>query len=124
MATSGRILHHLKRFAPDPHSAILLAGQLASGTRGGALAAGADTLKIHGRHVQVNAEVAHLDMLSAHADQEELLGWLEHGDAPRHTYLVHGEPAASDALRHTIEEQLRWPVSVPDYRDTVDIHAL
>jgi len=124
MATSGRILHHLKRFAPDPNSAILLAGQLASGTRGGALAAGADTLKIHGRHVQVSAEVAHLDMLSAHADQEELLGWLEHGDAPRHTYLVHGEPSASDALRHTIEEQLRWPVSVPDYRDTIDIYAL
>ncbi len=124
MATGGRILHHLKRYAPDPNSAIVLAGYQAAGTRGGALAAGADTLKIHGRHVQVRAEVAHLDMLSAHADQEELLGWLEHGDAPRHTYLVHGEPVASDALRHTIEEQLRWPVSVPDYRDTIDIHAL
>ena len=123
MATGGRVLHHLKHFAPDPNSAIVLAGYQAAGTRGGALAAGADTLKIHGRHVQVKAEVAHLDMLTAHADQEELLGWLEHGEAPRHTYLVHGEGTAADALRHAIEEQLHWPVCVPDYRDTIDLHA-
>jgi len=75
-------------------------------------------------NVSINAEVAHFDMLTAHADQHELLGWLEHDDAPRHTFLVHGEPAAADALRRAIAEQLRWPVSVPDYRDTVDVHAL
>lgn len=124
MATGGRVVHHLKRFAPDPNSAILLAGFQAAGTRGAALAGGADKLKIHGRYVPVNAEVVQLDMLSAHADQDELLGWLEHGDAPRCTFLVHGEPAASDALRFAIEEQLRWNVRVPDYRETVDIHAL
>lgn len=123
MATGGRVVHHLKRFAPDPNSAIILAGFQAGGTRGAALAEGADKLKIHGRYVPVNAEVVQLDMLSAHADQDELLGWLEHGDAPRCTYLVHGEPSASDALRHAIEEQLRWNVRVPDYRETVDIYA-
>ena len=124
MATGGRVVHHLKRYAPDPNSAIVLAGFQAGGTRGAALADGVDKLKIHGRYVPVNAEVVQLDMLSAHADQDELLGWLEHGDAPRCTFLVHGEPAASDALRHDIEEQLRWNVRVPDYRETVDIYAL
>jgi metallo-beta-lactamase family protein len=124
MATGGRVVHHLKRFAPDPNSAIVLAGFQASGTRGAAMAGGADKLKLHGRYIPVSAEVVQLDMLSAHADQDELLGWLEHGDAPRCTFLVHGEPAASDALRFAIEEQLRWNVRVPDYRDTVDIHAL
>ena len=124
MATGGRVVHHLKRYAPDPNSAIILAGFQAAGTRGASLAAGIDKLKIHGRYVPVNAEVIQLDMLSAHADQDELLGWLEHGDAPRCTFLVHGEPAASDAMRHSIEEQLRWNVRVPDYRETVDIYAL
>lgn len=124
LATGGRVLHHLKRTGPDPNSAIVLAGIQAAGTRGATLAAGADSLKIHGRNVSINAEVAHFDMLTAHADQHELLGWLEHDDAPRHTFLVHGEAAAADALRRAIEEQLRWPVSVPDYRDTVDVHAL
>lgn len=124
LATGGRVLHHLKRVGPDRNSAIVLAGIQAAGTRGATLAAGADSLKIHGRNVSINAEVAHFDMLTAHADQHELLGWLEHDDAPRHTFLVHGEPAAADALRRAIAEQLRWPVSVPDYRDTVDVHAL
>jgi metallo-beta-lactamase family protein len=124
MATGGRVVHHLKRFAPDPANAIILAGFQAAGTRGAALAGGIDKLKIHGRYVPVGAEVIQLDMLSAHADQDELLGWLEHGDAPRCTYLVHGEPGASDALRHDIEEQLRWNVRVPDYRETVDIYSL
>jgi len=124
LATSGRVLHHLKHTGPDPNSAIVLAGVQAAGTRGATLASGADSLKIHGRNISINAEVAHFDMLTAHADQHELLGWLEHDDAPRHTFLVHGEPEAADALRRAIEEQLRWPVSVPDYRDHVDIHAL
>jgi metallo-beta-lactamase family protein len=35
------------------------------------------------------------------------------------TFITHGEPAASDALRHRIEEELRWACIVPDYRDEV-----
>jgi len=36
--------------------------------------------------------------------------------APKQTFIVHGEPAASDALRQRIERELRWPVSMPEYR--------
>ncbi len=53
-------------------------------------------------------------MLSAHADAGEILRWL-HGfkQAPRMTFITHGEPAASDALRHRIEEELGWPARSP-----------
>ncbi|GLR53670.1 hypothetical protein [Shinella yambaruensis] len=34
MATGGRVLHHLKAFAPDARNTILLAGFQAAGTRG------------------------------------------------------------------------------------------
>jgi metallo-beta-lactamase family protein len=34
MATGGRVLHHIKRFAPDPRNTILFAGYQAGGTRG------------------------------------------------------------------------------------------
>ena len=43
---------------------------------GAALAAGADSLKIHGRYYGVKAEVEKVDLFSAHADQEGLLTWL------------------------------------------------
>ena len=76
MATGGRVLHHLKQYAPDPKNTILFAGFQAGGTRGAAMVAGADSIKIHGEYVPVRAQVKNLDMLSAHADADEILRWL------------------------------------------------
>lgn len=122
MATGGRVVHHLKTFASDARNAILFAGYQAGGTRGAALVQGAKELKIHGEYVPIRARVECLDMLSAHADYEEVLAWLrEFDDAPRRTFITHGEPAASDALRRRIKEKLRWNCQVPGYRDEVEL---
>lgn len=119
MATGGRVVHHIKAFAPDHRNTILFAGFQAAGTRGAAMLGGAESVKIHGQYVPLRAEVAALDMLSAHADREEILGWLRGFEqAPRRTFVTHGEPVAADALRHAIEERFGWSVTVPDYRDT------
>ena len=122
MATGGRVVHHLKAFAPDARNTILFAGYQAGGTRGGALLAGAETIKIHGEYVPVRADIVSLDNLSAHADYTEILDWLKHFEAPpRQTFVTHGEPQASDALRHRIEEGLGWRTVVPDYLETVEL---
>jgi len=116
MATGGRVVHHIKAFAPDPRNAIVFAGFQAAGTRGAAMVDGATQVKIHGEWVPVRAEVATLDSLSAHADREELLDWLSLlPRPPRHVYVTHGEPESADALRQAIEERHRWPCSVPEY---------
>jgi metallo-beta-lactamase family protein len=115
MATGGRVLHHLKSYAPERKNAILFAGFQAGGTRGAAMMSGAETIKIHGQYVPVRAEVLNLEMLSAHADADEILRWLRgFKTAPRQAFITHGEPAASDALRHRIEEDLGWACNVPD----------
>jgi metallo-beta-lactamase family protein len=122
MATGGRVLHHLKHYAPDRRNTILFAGFQAGGTRGAAMMAGADSVKIHGTHVPVRAEVANLEMLSAHADAEEILRWLRgFKTLPRTTFITHGEPAASDALRHRVEEELGWTCVVPDHGQLVEL---
>lgn len=122
MATGGRVLHHLKRYAPDPRNTILFAGFQAGGTRGAAMVAGVDSIKIHGGYVPVRAEVKNLDMLSGHADADELLRWLRgFKAAPRMTFITHGEPTASDALRHRIEEELGWCCLIPEHGQKVDI---
>jgi metallo-beta-lactamase family protein len=77
-------------------------------------------VKIHGGWVDVRAEVARIENLSAHADQEELIAWvatMEH--RPRHIFLVHGEPAAADALRVRIVDRLGIPCTVPQQDDRV-----
>ena len=116
MATGGRVLHHMKTFAPDDRNMILLPGFQAAGTRGEALAGGASEIKIHGEYVPVGAEVVKLDSMSAHADYAEILEWLRGFQRPpRHTFVTHGEPSAADEMRRRIEETLGWKVSVPEY---------
>jgi metallo-beta-lactamase family protein len=116
MATGGRVLHHLKRYAPDSRNTILFAGFQAAGTRGADMVAGAASVKIHGAYVPIRAEVHNLSMLSAHADADEILSWLRRFDkAPRMTFIVHGEPSGSDVLRRRIEEELGWKCKIPEY---------
>lgn len=122
MATGGRVLHHLKQYAPDAKNTVLFAGFQAGGTRGAAMMAGANSIKLHGEYVPVRAQVSNLDMLSAHADADEILRWLRGFKAPpRMTFITHGEPAASDALRRRIEEELGWPCIVPEQSQRVEL---
>ena len=122
MATGGRVLHHLKHYAPDPKNAIVFAGFQAGGTRGAAMVAGVETIKIHGEYIPVRASVANVEGLSAHADAEEILRWLGgFKRPPKTTFITHGEPMASDMLRRRIEETLGWSCVVPEQGQTTGL---
>lgn len=122
MVTGGRILHRLKRYAPDHRSTIVMAGYQAGGTRGASLLKGAEAIKIHGSYVPVRAEVVSLDMLSAHADQHELLRWLSGFKAPpRECFAVHGEAESADRFRLKIAEQFGWATRVPEHLERVEL---
>ncbi len=113
MATGGRILHHLKRRLPDPRTTVLLPGFQAADTRGRKLQEGAREIRIHGESVPVRAKIETLDGLSAHADRQEILRWLNgFVRPPRQAYVVHGEPAAAEALAAAMRVRLGWRVTV------------
>jgi metallo-beta-lactamase family protein len=120
MATGGRVLHHIKRFGPDPRSTILFAGYQAAGTRGAAMLAGQDAVKIYGEYVPIRAQIANLDMLSAHGDADEIMRWLANFKRkPKTCFITHGEPEAAAALAHRIEGDLGWRCKVPEIMDEV-----
>lgn len=122
MATGGRVLHHLRHYAPNPKNLVLFAGFQAGGTRGAAMVAGADIIKIFGEYVPVRAKVENLEMLSAHADSDEIMRWLKTAKTPPKTiFVTHGEPAASDALRQRIEQELGWTCVVPEQGQVADL---
>jgi metallo-beta-lactamase family protein len=122
MATGGRVIHHLKSFAPDSRNLILFSGYQAAGTRGAAMLNGADHIRIHGQDIPVRAEIATLSTLSAHADAGETMQWLSgFRAAPRTTFVTHGEPPAAEALRQRIEHELGWKVTVPDHLQSFDL---
>ena len=116
MATGGRVLHHLKVYAPDARNTILFTGYQAGGTRGAELVNGAGEIKIHGQYWPVRAEVRNLEMLSAHADADELLAWIQAiENPPEQVFVVHGEPDAADTLRRRIQETLHCSCIQPEY---------
>jgi metallo-beta-lactamase family protein len=122
MATGGRVLFHLERFAPDHRNTVLLVGHQAAGTRGDQLLQGERRIKIHGQQVNVRAEVVALNGLSAHADADEILDWLRTFEAPpRETFITHGEPRASDALRRRIQDELGWSARAPEHLERVEL---
>lgn len=122
MASGGRVVHHLKAFAPNPNHTVLFVGFQAAGTRGAAMIDGAESIKIHGQYIPVRANVEFISNLSAHADYAEIIDWLYGFEAPpRRTFITHGEPVAADAMRLHIEEELHWNVQVPDYLETVKL---
>jgi metallo-beta-lactamase family protein len=119
MLTGGRVLHHVAAYGSDPRNAIVLSGFQAGGTRGAALVEGERTLRIYGRDIPIRAEVVALESLSAHADSDQLIAWMKAAPvAPSQTYITHGEPEASDALRIRIQRELGWAARVPELGET------
>jgi metallo-beta-lactamase family protein len=123
MATGGRILHHLAQRLPDERNSVVFVGFQAAGTRGRALSEGAHQVRIFGQDYPVRAAVQVIDSFSAHGDYSEILRWLSgFKQAPRRTFLVHGEPKAIDAMKeHIVSTYKAWQVEVPAYRQTYEI---
>lgn len=122
MITGGRILHHLARRLPDSRSTVLIVGYQSEGSGGRALLDGAKYLRIHGEEVPVRAQIVEISQLSAHAGRSELLRWLSGFQAPpRQLFLVHGEPSGLNGLRDAVAEKFHWPVTIPEYKQTVEL---
>ncbi|HTQ23216.1 MAG TPA: MBL fold metallo-hydrolase [Candidatus Binataceae bacterium] len=120
MATGGRVLHHLANRLPDPANTVILVGYQADGTRGRRLLNGEPQVKMLGRYVPVKAEVINVQAFSVHADQAELIGWLRAAPRPPEAvYVVHGDPAAAEALRTAILKELKWNAIVAEQLQTV-----
>jgi metallo-beta-lactamase family protein len=60
--------------------------------------------------------------MSAHADSTEILRWLGgFTRPPRMTFIVHGEPAAMDALGASITARLGWQTRMPEHHERIDL---
>lgn len=119
MLEGGRVLHHIRFFAPDARNTIVFAGYQASGTRGADMTSGKKEIKVLGEKIPIGAEIKVLSNMSAHADYEEILQWLSYfNHHPRKVFITHGEPEASKSLKNKIEDKYQWSCVIPDYLQT------
>jgi metallo-beta-lactamase family protein len=121
MATGGRVLHHLMKMTPDARNTVIFVGHQAAGTRGWRYISGEKRVRIYGQDYAVNARIAHLDALSAHADAAQLTDWLAQSPAPKRVFIVHAEPDAATAFTGRLQSQLGWSVEIPALGDSVDL---
>jgi len=124
MMTGGRILHHLVRYLPDPHSTLLIVGFQAEGTIGRRLYEGAKMVRIHGQDVRVNATVKSVGAWSAHADQAKLLRWIDGAETkPKVVLITHGEEHAAEALSRKLRRDMHIDAYVPEPGQVFDLHG-
>jgi metallo-beta-lactamase family protein len=122
MVTGGRVLTYLQQLIDETSTTVLLVGFQAEGTRGRQLLEGAHEIKFFGKYYPVKASVKHMESLSAHADQKDLLDWVRDiKNIPEKVYLIHGEPTALDAFRVKIKDTFNWNVSIPKLSDVEKI---
>lgn len=107
MCEAGRIRHHLAHNLHRRDSTVLFVGFQAQGTLGRVILEGAEAVRISGVDVRVRAQIRRLDCYSAHADQRELLNWVE-GRSPisGSLFLVHGEAGAIEEMHRKVQQRM------------------
>ena len=125
MLQGGRVLHHLRTKLPDAKSAVLFTGYQGQGTKGLLLKGGLSVIRIHHTEIHVQAEIVALDSISAHADTDELMAFYKNmKDAPRMTFLTHGESSALNALKYRITNELSWPCTIPTLGEEFNLSSM
>lgn len=122
MADGGRVIHHLAKFIDDRNNTVVFVGFQAPGTPGRALVDGIKKIQIKGSEHAVHARIESINALSAHADYNEILQWLDHfQQAPEKVFVTHGEPEAAESLKHKMIERFGWNVIIPKYQESFDL---
>ena len=114
MCDAGRIRHHLKHNLWREESTVLFVGYQAEGTLGRKLMDGADSVKILGETIAVNAEIGWLPGMSGHADRDGLLAWIGAlKRKPTAVFVNHGEAQVCDIFADTLQEKLGYTAYAP-----------
>ncbi|MDE2001221.1 MAG: MBL fold metallo-hydrolase [Patescibacteria group bacterium] len=122
MSQGGRILHHEKRYLPDPKSTILFVGYQARGSLGRRIQEGQPIVMIHGEKIPVRCRIVSVEGFSAHADQRQLLAWIEPMRFTlKHVFVVQGEEEGSQVLATKIVDDFAVKAEIPPLNQVIDL---
>ncbi len=122
MMTGGRIVNHAKYYLPIASTRLLIVGYQGEGTLGRQLLDGQKRVVADGQEILVNAHVSETRAMSSHADQNQLLSWLQNISGVKRVVLTHGEEAPRLVLKDKISSQLGISdISTPHQNDQLDL---
>jgi metallo-beta-lactamase family protein len=124
MCEAGRVLHHLRATIESEKNAVIIVGFQAQHTLGRRIVERRSRVRIFGVERDLRCEVAVLDGFSAHADQRDLIDFVEavrERGPLRQVALVHGEPPAQEKLRAELARRHLTNVLVPARGDVLRV---
>ena len=123
MCEAGRIVHHLANSIENPKNTVMMVGYQAEHTLGRKIVERNPEVPIFGEVKQLKCEVAVMNSFSAHADQNELLGFLEPMDRSmlKNIFLVHGEIDRQQAFAAALTEKKYQRVDIPERQQVFEV---
>ncbi|MBN2096104.1 MBL fold metallo-hydrolase [Candidatus Peregrinibacteria bacterium] len=121
MCEAGRIRHHLKNNIEDPKNTIVIVGYMAENTLGRKIVEGNKQIKIFDHMYKMNAEVVIMEAFSAHADMNDLDGYVKPIRGLKKVMLVHGEADQSGPFAERIRAFTKAETIVMKPQVTVDL---
>ena len=120
MCSGGRIVHHLKHALWRENTSLIFVGYQAQGTLGRRIVDGAKLVRILGEEIAVRAKVYTINGFSAHADQKDLLRWIEYFRNQPLFIVVHGEESVAEKFALLLRGKGR-EVMVPRFGERFDL---
>jgi metallo-beta-lactamase family protein len=120
MCEAGRIVHHLNNNVENPDNTVLIVGYQAEHTLGRKIVDRNPEISIFGEAKRLNCEVVVMNSFSAHADNKELLEFVEPMDRSmlKNIFLVHGDLERAELFAASLKEHRFQRVDVPERLQT------
>ena len=124
MSTGGRILHHERRYLPGPDNAIVFVGYQVDGSLGRKILEGQRHVRIYNESVAVGCVIKAIGGFSGHADQPQLVDWVERANESgklKKVFLVQGEDESAIALSEAIKAKISVDTVIPKMGESFEL---
>ena len=122
-ADAGRVRHHIFECIDDHRNTILMSGYCSVHSLGGQLLHGSKEVELFNETKPVAAEIGMITGLSAHADSDDLLQFLNSQDPEKvkEIFLVHGEYETQLGFKSKLENKGFKNICIPDRHEKVEL---
>lgn len=121
MCNGGRILQHFKHRLWNEKNVLVFVGYQVEGTLGRQIVDGEKKIKVYNEDIIVKAKVHTINGFSAHADQNELIKWMQSYKRLGQIFLVHGERDKQEIFQQAIKECMDKPSHIVRYAETIEL---
>ncbi len=121
MCQGGRVSYHLIRYLQDKKNLVLFVGFQVHSTTGSHILNAQHEAHILGMNIPIHATITSVSGFSAHADQHELLAWLNHIKDINCVYLVHGDIPQLKVLKEKVKTKLQNKVHIVKMHEQIHL---